>query len=76
MGESVEAKGAPVETLRPLRPVPLPSTSDAGVADPVILAARLAAALRAVRGYVPDHIWWWQDGPAEALLAYQATETT
>lgn len=36
------------------------------------LAAGLAAALRAIRGYVPQRIWW-EEGPAEALLAYQAT---
>ncbi|HVW31080.1 MAG TPA: hypothetical protein VHL53_00960 [Acidimicrobiia bacterium] len=35
------------------------------------LAAELAAALRAVRGYVPHQVWW-EEGPAQALLAYQA----
>jgi hypothetical protein len=39
----------------------------------VVLTARLAEALRAVRGYVPHRIWW-EAGPAEALIAYQATE--
>jgi hypothetical protein len=41
----------------------------------VELAAQLAAALRAVRGYVPHRIWW-ENGPAEALLTYQATQGT
>ena len=73
MGEPVEADWASVASPRPLRRAPSPSTTVAD-ADPAVLAARLAAALRAVRGYVPHHIWWWQDGPAEALLAYQTTE--
>ena len=74
MGEPVEVEGASTESLRSLRPVPSESTTD--LADLADLAERLAAALRTVRGYVPHHIWWWQDGPAEALLAYQASEGT
>ena len=35
------------------------------------LAAKLAAALRAVRGHVPDAIWW-DTGAADALVEYQA----
>ena len=35
------------------------------------LAAKLAAALRAVRGHVPDVIWW-DTGAADALIEYQA----
>lgn len=40
---------------------------------PAELAERLAAALRAVRGYVPHHIWW-EAGPAAALIEFQATQ--
>lgn len=54
-----------------LRSVPPPAPS--AEADFAKLAEELAAALRAVRGYVPDRIWW-EAGPAEALLAYQAKE--
>lgn len=39
------------------------------------LVDELAAALRAVRGYIPHRIWW-EAGPADALLAYQALHTT
>jgi hypothetical protein len=35
------------------------------------LAHKLAVALRAVRGHVPDHIWW-DTGAADALIEYQA----
>lgn len=76
MGDPVAVDGPPPGSLRPLRAVPAPvpaQTSEPG--DLVELAAQLAAALRAVRGYVPHRIWW-QDGPAEALLAYQATQAT
>jgi hypothetical protein len=43
--------------------------------DAARLADELAAALRAIRGWVPHHVWW-QDGPAHALLAYQALRDT
>jgi hypothetical protein len=58
---------------RTLRAVPLPV--QAGDDDPARLAEELAAALRAIRGYVPNHIWW-EAGPAQALLAYQALHGT
>ena len=35
------------------------------------LVHKLAAALRAVRGYVPDPIWW-DTGAAHALIEYHA----
>lgn len=40
---------------------------------PVIdeLVHKLAGALRAVRGHVPDPIWW-DVGAADALMEYQA----
>ena len=37
------------------------------------LVAELAAALRAVRGYVPHRVWW-EEGPAKALMTYQALQ--
>jgi hypothetical protein len=40
---------------------------------PSRLSAELAAALRDLRGYVPQRIWWLS-GAADALLAYQAIE--
>lgn len=75
MGEPVEADRASVGNLRSLPPVPASSAGDVDLVDVADLAARLAAALRAVRGYVPHRIWW-QEGPADALLAYQTTEAT
>jgi hypothetical protein len=39
------------------------------------LAADLAAALRELRGYVPQRIWWLT-GAAHALLAYHALDET
>lgn len=81
MGEPAAADGHSVERIRPLRSVLPPSRVDADSARPADLAAladltaRLAEALRAVRGYVPHRIWW-EAGPAEALIAYQATEAT
>lgn len=38
------------------------------------LAHKLAAALRAVRGHVPDRIWW-DTGAADALIEYHARRT-
>jgi hypothetical protein len=75
--EAASADGHPVERAR-LLSVPPPSRADAStgpsdVSALVDLTARLAEALRAVRGYVPHRIWW-EAGPAEALIAYQATE--
>jgi hypothetical protein len=78
VGEAAAAEGHSVERSRPLRPVHPPSTVKDGSNPPAdfsALAAQLAAALRAVRGYVPHHIWW-EAGPAQALLAYQVTEAT
>jgi hypothetical protein len=43
--------------------------------DAAKLADELAAALRAIRGYVPHRIWW-EAGPAHALIAYQALQAT
>jgi hypothetical protein len=69
--------GPPAEParLRSVRPAPVDaeSTEPADLAALAVLTARLAEALRAVRGYVPHRIWW-EAGPAEALIAYQATE--
>lgn len=76
MGEPLETYGQLVEQVRPLRSVPPPSTAapdDDDVAALAELTARLAAALRAVRGYVPHRIWW-QAGAADALIAYQVRE--
>jgi len=67
--------GSPADCSRGLRVVP-PWTA-AGLSEPVDvaeLAARLASALRAVRGYVPHRIWW-EEGAADALLTYQATQS-
>ncbi len=77
MGDPAPADGHPREPAR-LRSVVPPPTADAESTAPdvealVDLTARLAAALRAVRGYVPNHIWW-DAGAAEALIVYQATE--
>jgi hypothetical protein len=44
-----------------------------GESDAARLADELAAALRAIRGYVPHRIWW-EAGPAHALIAYQALQ--
>ena len=76
MADPVAVDGPPPANLRALRAVPAPVSEQGGRSgDPVELAAQLAAALRAVRGYVPDRIWWEQ-GPAEALLTYQATQAS
>lgn len=68
MGDPVAVDG-PAEKTRTLRsispPVQAPDSDSAKLAD------ELAAALRAVRSYVPHRIWW-EAGPAQALLAYQA----
>jgi hypothetical protein len=70
VGDPVAVDGPPEET-RTLRSVPAPvQPTDSESAK---LAAQLAAALRAVRGFVPDRIWW-DVGPAHALLAYQALQ--
>ncbi|MGH9042960.1 MAG: hypothetical protein ACRDZ3_22330 [Acidimicrobiia bacterium] len=37
------------------------------------LVHKLAAALRAVRGHVPDPVWW-DTGAADALIEYQARQ--
>jgi len=60
-----------VDGGRTLRSIPLPAPE--GDADAARLADDLAAALRAVRGYVPHQIWW-EAGPAQALLAYHAIQ--
>lgn len=64
-----ESSTEPPPTLRavPCSPAPV------GLA-PAELAERLAHALRAVRGYVPHRIWW-EAGPAEALIAFNALQT-
>ncbi len=68
VGDPVAVDG-PAEKTRTLRsisaPVQAPDSDSANLAD------ELAAALRAVRSYVPHRIWW-EAGPAQALLAYQA----
>ena len=62
-----------VDRTRMLRSVaPSAPSADCGSAR---LMDELAAALRAIRGYVPHHIWW-EAGPAHALLAYQALQDT
>lgn len=82
MGDPAAADGHSVGPAR-LRSV-LPSTTDAELTDAQArgaaefaalgeLTARLAEALRALRGYVPHRIWW-DVGAAEVLIAYQATE--
>ena len=71
MGEPVAVDG-PTKSTRVLRSVPPPEPP--AEADFAKLAEDLAAALRAVRGYVPDRIWW-EAGPAKTLLAYQATKS-
>ena len=70
MGDPVAVDGPPGNTrmLRSLRP-----PVQAADADSAKLAEELAAALRAVRGYIPQRIWW-EAGAAQALLAYQALE--
>jgi hypothetical protein len=70
VGDPVAIDGPPENTMT-LRSVPAPV--QAADSDPATLADELAAALRAVRGYVPHHIWW-EAGPAQALLAYQALQ--
>ena len=71
MGDPVEVDGPPGERTRALRPVRSPLQT--GDSDSAKLADELAAALRAVRGYVPHRIWW-EAGPAQALIAYQALQ--
>ena len=71
MGDPVAIDGPP--EARTLRSVPAPV--QAADTDSAELAEQLAAALRAVRGYVPHHIWW-EAGPAQALLAYQALQAS
>ena len=73
MRNAVAVDGSSVEPPRiRLRPVPCsPASVDL---DPAELAERLAQALRAVRGYVPNRIWW-EAGPAEALIAFNAMQT-
>ncbi|MGH9008443.1 MAG: hypothetical protein ACRDYF_01190 [Acidimicrobiia bacterium] len=73
MNDPVAVDGPLADRARTLRPVPLPV--QASDSDAARLADELAAALRAVRGYVPHHIWWGA-GPAHALLAYQALHAT
>lgn len=76
MADPVAVDGPPPGSLRALRAVPAPVSAEGNrPGDLVELAAQLAAALRAVRGYVPHRIWW-ENGPAEALLTYQATQGT
>lgn len=70
MGDPVAIDGPP-ENTRALRSVPPPE--QAPDSDSAKLAEELAAALRAVRSYVPHRIWW-EAGPAQALLAYQAVQ--
>jgi hypothetical protein len=70
VGDPVEIDG-PTENTRTLRSVPAPV--QAPDSDSAKLAEELAAALRAVRGYIPQRIWW-EAGPAQALLAYQALQ--
>lgn len=70
VGDPVAVDGPPQNT-RTLRSVPPPAQADDS--DSAKLAEELAAALRAVRGFVPDRIWW-DAGPAQALLAYQALQ--
>ena len=73
MGEPAAADGPSMERALSLTSVPSPSTGAGQPVELADLAVRLATALRAVRGYVPHRIWW-EAGPAEVLLAYQATE--
>ena len=68
MAEPIAVDGPP-EQARCLQSVPTPV--QAGGFDAVEMADQLAAALAAIRGYVPHRIWW-EAGPAHALLAYQA----
>jgi hypothetical protein len=67
--DPVEFDGPP-ERVRTLHSVPPPVNTTAET-DFAKLADELAAALRAIRGYVPHRIWW-EAGPAQALFAYQA----
>ena len=71
MKDPVPVDGPPREPIRTLRSVS-PARAD-GEADVADLAAELAKALRAVRGFVPHRVWW-DEGPAQALLAYQARQ--
>jgi hypothetical protein len=67
--DPVEIDRAPTMVVTGIRSVPVPPPAGELEADGLVDS--LAAALRAVRGYVPHHIWW-EEGPAHALLAYQA----
>jgi len=69
VGDPAVVDGPPPERARTLRSAPPPV--QAAESDLARLAEDLAAALRAIRGYVPHHIWW-DAGPAHALIAYQA----
>ncbi len=73
MNEPVAVDGPLEARQRTLRAVPL--RVQAGDENSEWLADELAAALRAIRGYVPNHIWW-EAGPAQELLAYQALHGT
>jgi hypothetical protein len=68
--EDPVAVDGPLENTRTLRAVPTVQAADS---DSARLADELAAALRAIRGYVPHRIWW-EAGAADALLAYQALQ--
>ena len=72
MGDPVAVDRRPADRVRILRPAPCVPSADVDAAQ---LAAELAAALRAIRGYVPHQIWW-DAGPAHALLSYQARQDT
>jgi hypothetical protein len=73
VGDPAAVDGQPAKRRTTLRFVAPPAP--AGHLDAAELADQLATALRAVRGYVPHHIWW-DAGPAQALLAYQALHVT
>lgn len=73
MGDPVAVEEPPTGWTRTLRSVAPPVQT--GDFDAASLADELAAALRAIRGYVPNRIWW-DAGPAHALLAYQAQKVT
>lgn len=73
MRNALAAGESSVEPPR-IRLRPVPSSPASVELDPAELAERLAEALRAVRGYVPNRIWW-EAGPAEALIAFNAMQT-
>lgn len=73
MQNAVAVDGSSAERPRStLRSVP--SAGASVELDASELAEKLAQALRAVRGYVPNRIWW-EAGPAEALIAFNAMQT-